>query len=198
MYLRTWFLRTLRLTKELVKSVVTQEVAQVSKGRSGGSAQVKVKRRELQMQSADMLQSFSYVCRMFYFGSSHLFQHDLDENEPNRIQAGGLVDSSVETNVKTNLETHTHGHETHETHVRNMDSDEFLSCEGLMSDDHSFFCSKRCTASSPVALQAKALTLTCPINRKNNKKRPSHKRSDSNPPSQDWSHSGTKKNQRAS
>ena len=77
-------------TKELVKPVAAKEVAQVSKVRSGGSAQVKVKRRELQMQSADMLQSFSYVCRMFYFGSSHLFQHDLDEHEPNRIQVGGL------------------------------------------------------------------------------------------------------------
>ena len=32
---------------------LTQKVAWVSKGRSGGSAQVKVKRRELQMQSAD-------------------------------------------------------------------------------------------------------------------------------------------------
>ena len=67
-------------TKELVKAVVTQEVAQVSKVRAGGSAQVKVKRRELQMQSADMLQSCSYVGRMFYFGSSHLFQHHLDEH----------------------------------------------------------------------------------------------------------------------
>ena len=126
-------------TKELVKPVAAKEVAQASKVRSGGSAQVKVKRRELQMQCADMLQSFSYVCRMFYFGSSHLFQHDLDENEPNRIQVGGCVDSFVETNVQTNHETQTHGHETHETHVGDMDSDEFLSCdEGLdqnLSDD---------------------------------------------------------------
>ena len=72
-------------SKELVKPGVTQEVAQVSKGRSGGSAQVKVKRRELQMQSANMWQSFSCVCRMFYFGSNHLFQHDRNEHEPNRI-----------------------------------------------------------------------------------------------------------------
>ena len=37
--------------------VATQEVAQV-KGRSGGSAKVKVKRREPQFRGADMLQSF--------------------------------------------------------------------------------------------------------------------------------------------
>ena len=61
------------LTKDPVTHVATQEVAQVTKGRSGGSAQVKVKRRELQMKSADMLQSFSHVCRMFHFGSSRLF-----------------------------------------------------------------------------------------------------------------------------
>ena len=36
-------------TKELVKPVAAQEVAQASKVRSGGSAHVKVKRRELQM-----------------------------------------------------------------------------------------------------------------------------------------------------
>ena len=41
--------------------VATQEVAQVTKGRSGGSAKVKAKRRELQMKSADMLQSF-FLC----------------------------------------------------------------------------------------------------------------------------------------
>ena len=61
---------------------VATEVAQV-KGRSGGSAKVKVKRREPEFRSADMLQSFPYVCRMFYFGSNHLFQHDFCENEPN-------------------------------------------------------------------------------------------------------------------
>ena len=39
-------------------------------------------------------------------------------------------------NVQTNHETQTHGHETHETHVGDMDSDECLSCdEGLMSED---------------------------------------------------------------
>ena len=113
---------------------LTQKVAWVSKGRSGGSAQVKVKRRELQMQCADMLQSFSYVCRMFYFGSSHLFQHDFDEHEPNRIQVGGCVDSFVETNVQTHHETQTHGHDTHETHVGDMDSDEFLSCDEGLDD----------------------------------------------------------------
>ena len=43
-------------TKDPVNHVATQEVAQVTKGRSGGSAKVKVKRRELQMRSADMLQ----------------------------------------------------------------------------------------------------------------------------------------------
>ena len=61
------------LTKDPVNHVATQEVAQVTKGKSGGSAKVKAKRRELQMKSADMLQSFSYVCRMFHFGSSRLF-----------------------------------------------------------------------------------------------------------------------------
>ena len=35
--------------------IATQEVAQVTKGRSGGSAKVKAKRRELQMKTADML-----------------------------------------------------------------------------------------------------------------------------------------------
>ena len=41
-----------------------------SRGRLGGSAKVKVKRRKPEFRGADMLQSFSCVCRMFYFGSS--------------------------------------------------------------------------------------------------------------------------------
>ena len=45
--------------------VATQEVAQV-KGWSVVSAKVKVKRREPEFRGADMLQSFSYVCRMFH------------------------------------------------------------------------------------------------------------------------------------
>ena len=79
------------LTKDPVNHVATQEVAQVTKGRSGGSAKVKVKRRELQMKSADMLQSFSYVCRMFHFGSSRLFQHVFDEHEPNTSETDVLL-----------------------------------------------------------------------------------------------------------
>ena len=50
-------------TKELVKPVATKEVAQVTKGRSGGSAQVKVNRRELQMQSSDMLEGQEVLLR---------------------------------------------------------------------------------------------------------------------------------------
>ena len=41
------------LPKDPVNHVATQEVAQVTKGRSGGSAKVKAKRRELQMKSAE-------------------------------------------------------------------------------------------------------------------------------------------------
>ena len=68
----------------------------------------------LTFTSADMLQSFSYVCRMFYFGSSHLFQHDFCENEPNATE--NETDVFVETNVETS----------------DADSAEFLSCgEGL-------------------------------------------------------------------
>ena len=89
------------LTKDPVNHVATQEVAQVTKGRSGGSAKVKVKRRELQMKSADMLQSFSYVCRMFHFGSSHLFQHVFDEFEPNTNETDVLLKTNVETNDET-------------------------------------------------------------------------------------------------
>ena len=89
------------LTKDPVNHVATQEVAQVTKGRSGGSAKVKVKRRELQMKSADMLQSFSYVCRMFHFGSSRLFQHVFDEHEPNTIETDVLLKTNVETNDET-------------------------------------------------------------------------------------------------
>ena len=89
------------LTKDPVNHVATQEVAQVTKGRSGGSAKVKAKRRELQMKSADMLQSFSYVCRMFHFGSSHLFQHVFDEHEPNTIETDVLFKTNVETNDET-------------------------------------------------------------------------------------------------
>ena len=76
-------------------------VAQVTKGRSGGSAKVKAKRRELQMKSADMLQSFSYVCRMFHFGSSRLFQHVFDDHEPNTIETDVLFKTNVETNDET-------------------------------------------------------------------------------------------------
>ena len=89
------------LTKDPVNHVATQEVAQVTKGRSGGSAKVNVKRRELQMKSADMLQSFSYVCRMFHFGSSHLFQHVFDEFEPNTNETDVLLKTNVETNDET-------------------------------------------------------------------------------------------------
>ena len=83
--------------------VATQEVAQVTKGRSGGSAKVKAKRRELQMKSADMLQSFSYVCRMFHFGSSRLFQHVFDDHEPNTIETDVLFKTNVETNDETTV-----------------------------------------------------------------------------------------------
>ena len=114
------------LTKDPVNHVATQEVAQVTKGRSGGSAKVKVKRRKLQMKSADMLQSFSYVCRMFHFGSSRLFQHVFDEHEPNTIE----TDVLLKTNVKTNDET--------------TDSeDDFMSCcasETTDSDDDYMSC----------------------------------------------------------
>jgi len=99
-------------------------VAQVTKGRSGGSAKVKAKRRELQMKSADMLQSFSYVCRMFHFRSSLLFQHDFDDHEPNTVK--------TDTNVKTNDET--------------TDSDDnLMSCcefETTDSDDDFMSCCK--------------------------------------------------------
>ena len=89
------------LTKDPVTHVATHEVAQVTKGRSGGSAKVKAKRRELQMKSADMLQSFSYVCRMFHFGSSRLFQHVFDDHEPNTVETDVLFKTNVETNDET-------------------------------------------------------------------------------------------------
>ena len=104
-------------TKDPVNHVATQEVAQI-KGRSGGSAKVKVKGREPEFRSADMLQSFSYVCRMFYFGSSHLFQHDFCENEPNtnENETNVCLNNAASTNVET----------------LDADSAEFLSCgEGL-------------------------------------------------------------------
>ena len=104
------------LTKDPVNHVATQEIAQVTKGRSGGSAKVKAKRRELQMKSADMLQSFSYVCRMFHFGSSRLLQHVFDDHEPNTIETDVLFKTNVETNDET------------------TDSDdEFMSCCDYMS-----------------------------------------------------------------
>ena len=92
------------LTKDPVNYVATQEVAQVTKGGSGGSAKVKVKRWELQMKSADMLQSFSYVCRMFHFGSNHLFQHVFDEHKPNTSETDVCLKHNV-ANFKTNVET---------------------------------------------------------------------------------------------
>ena len=51
---------------------------------------------------------------------------------------------------------------------------------------HCFFCSKRCTASSPVASQAKSLTHNCSKPKTNTKNSPNHHASDTNPPSQDW------------
>ena len=99
------------LTKDPVNHVATQEVAQVTKATSGGSAKVKAKRRELQVKSADMLQSFSCACRMFHFGSSRLFQNVFDDYEPNTVK----TDTNVETNV--------------ETHDETTDSDDdFMSC----------------------------------------------------------------------
>ena len=70
------------LTKDPVNHVATQEVAQVTKGRSGGSDNVKAKRRELQMKSADMLQSFSYVCRMFHLEAVAFFSMFLMNMSP--------------------------------------------------------------------------------------------------------------------
>ena len=65
------------------------------------------------------MSSFSYVCRMFYFGSSHLFQHDFCEYEPNQNE-NETVDF-VETNVETS----------------DSDSEEFLSCdEGFDGHTH--------------------------------------------------------------
>ena len=53
------------------------------------------------MKSADMLQSFSYVCRMFHFGSSRLFQHVFDDHEPNTVETDVLFKTNVETNDET-------------------------------------------------------------------------------------------------
>ena len=50
------------------------------------------------MCSADMLQSFSYVCRMFPLGS-RLFQRDFHEHEPNQTEESetvGFVEANVE------------------------------------------------------------------------------------------------------
>ena len=99
-------------TKDSVtKAVSCQEVAQVrSKVRATG--------RELQLKSADMLQSFSYVCRVLHFGSSRLFQQFSFENEPN----------TNETYSETNSET--------------SESDGFLSCDEFSevgSDDFMSF-----------------------------------------------------------
>ena len=80
--------------------VATQENAQVTKSRLGGSAKVKVKCRELQMKSADMLQLFSYVCRMFHFGSSRLFQHIFDENEPNTSEPDVVLRQILKQTMK--------------------------------------------------------------------------------------------------
>ena len=103
------------LAKDPANHVATQEVAQVTKGRSGGSAKVKVKRRELQMKSADMLQSFSYVCRMFHFGSRRIFQHVFVDHEPNTVK----TDTNVETNDQTTDR-----------------DDDFMSCCESCQDDH--------------------------------------------------------------
>ena len=50
---------------------------------------------------------------MFYFGSSHLFQDDFCENEPNTNE--NETDVFGETNVETS----------------DADSEEFLSCGGV-------------------------------------------------------------------
>ena len=118
--------------------VATQEVAQVTKGRPGGSAKVKAKRRELQMKSADMLQSFSYVCRMLHFGSSRLFQHVFDDHEPNTVKTVKTF-VSVETNVETNVETTTDSDDDYMSccEFETTDSDDdFMSCYGFCQDDH--------------------------------------------------------------
>ena len=63
--------------------------------RPGGSSNF------LQMKSADMLQSFSNVCRMFHFGSSRLFQHVFDDCESNTVETDILFKTDVETNDET-------------------------------------------------------------------------------------------------
>ena len=66
------------------------------------------------MKSADMLQSFSHVCRMFHFGSSRLFQHMFDEHEPNTIE----TDVLFKTNIETNDETTDSEDECHVVHLK--------------------------------------------------------------------------------
>ena len=111
----TLFLRVSEDTsKDPVKHIATWEVAQV-KGRSGGSAKVKVKCREPEFRSADMLQSFSCFCRMFHFGNSRLFQHDVCEYESNQNETVDFLETNLETD--------------HETTVETTDSEEFLSCD---------------------------------------------------------------------
>ena len=73
------------------------------------------------MKSADMLQSFSYVCRMFHFGSSRPFQHVFDDHEPNTVKTVNTFVSG-ETNVETNDET------------RDSD-DDFMSCCAFETTD---------------------------------------------------------------
>ena len=51
----------------------------------------------------------------FFFGSSHLFQHDFREYEPNQIE-----NNQNETDHETNVET--------------TDSDEFLPCDEGFDD----------------------------------------------------------------
>ena len=86
------------LTKDPVNHVATQEVAQVTKGRSGGSAKVKVKRRELQMKSRFPM----FVgCFIFSFWKQSPFQHVFDENEPNTSETDVMFKTNVETNDET-------------------------------------------------------------------------------------------------
>ena len=62
-----------------------------------------------------------------------------------------------------------------------------FKCGRRLRLQQAFFCSKRCTASSPVASHSKSLTHNCsrPEN-KNKAKKPNHQASDTNPTSQDW------------
>ena len=74
---------------------------------------MKAKRRELQMKSADMLQSFSYVCRMFHLEAVPFFSMFLMNMSPIPLKQTFCLRQTLKQTMKRQTVKMISGHVVH-------------------------------------------------------------------------------------